>query len=54
MPGFNFVCLVLWGLVKRLLELEKVKEACNSLEEPREGLYFVSCFIPVKMFIGVC
>lgn len=54
LPGFDFVCLVLWGLVKRLPELEKGKEACNSLEEPREGLYFVNCFIPVKMFIGVC
>lgn len=46
--------LVLWGLVKRLLELEEGKNAYNSLEEPREGLCLFSCFIPVKLFIGIC
>lgn len=51
LPGFDFGCLVLWGLVKRLLELDW-KDAHNSLEEPREGLYFISCFIPVKLYIG--
>lgn len=48
------LALVLWGLVKRLLELEEGKNAYNSLEEPREGLYLFSCFIPVKLFIGIC
>lgn len=42
LPGLDFGCLVLWGLVKRLLELEEGKDAHSSLEEPREGLDFVS------------
>lgn len=43
-PGFDLGYLVLWGLVKKRLELEG-KNAHNSLEETREGLYFVCLFL---------
>lgn len=56
-PGFTFGYLVLWNFIRRLfLELERGDhtQLFTFPEEPREELYIFNCFIPVKVFIGVC